>query len=222
MIDGTRQIVFRHYNGAAWEPAELLTTTYNSSSYPSVAVCSGGNVHVAWEDERFGRYEIYHRMHTAAGWQPEVRLTAKAADDKSQRPSLGAGAAGQVHLVWYDNRDVGYDIYYKNARPDQIADVPEPSVPGMPLTLSRVFPNPSTAGTEILFGLGVPASPAVSVFDVRGRKVWDLECDILPPGYHQISWDGRDLRGHRVSPGLYFLKIEAGGQSSTAKIVVLR
>ena len=221
-VDGTRQVHYRHYDGSAWTPVEMLTTTYSASSFPSVAVCTGGNVHVAWEDERFEEFEIYYRMRTAAGWQPEARLTATPMADESRHPVLGTGHDGRVHLLWYDERNTRFDIFYKCAIPNQLAAIPGDGLPAVILSLTRVFPNPSISGTTITFGIGASAEPVVSIFDVRGRKVWDIDCENLPPGYHRVFWDGTDLNGRPVSPGLYFLRVEAGGQSASAKVVLLR
>jgi hypothetical protein len=45
----------------------------------------------------------------------------------------------------------------------------------------------------------------------------------LPPGSQQsIVWDGRDNDGAVVSNGLYLYRIEAGGQTSTGRLIHLR
>ncbi|UCG42092.1 MAG: exo-alpha-sialidase, partial [candidate division WOR-3 bacterium] len=71
----------------------------------------GPVVHVAWEDFRNGAPELYYARSTDAGttWG-RTRLTS---DDNfmSQFPSL-AISGSHVHVVWHDNRDGNWEIYY--------------------------------------------------------------------------------------------------------------
>jgi flagellar hook assembly protein FlgD len=41
----------------------------------------------------------------------------------------------------------------------------------------------------------------------------------LEAGEHSARWDGRDDGGHEVAAGLYFAKLEAGGNARTVRIV---
>jgi hypothetical protein len=84
-------------------------------------------------------------------------------------------------------------------------------------------PNPFGASTEIAFS--VPAgreSASLAVYDVAGREVLTLVDGRLEPGAQSVVWDGRDSRGHRVAPGIYFCRLEVAGESATRKMVVLR
>ena len=43
-----------------------------------------------------------------------------------------------------------------------------------------------------------------------------------PAGRGAVSWDGRDNAGHRIAPGVYFTRMEAGGYRTSRGIVLLR
>jgi hypothetical protein len=45
---------------ADWAPSKRLTWNSGSSYCPAMPVYSSGNVHVVWEDDTPGNYEIYY------------------------------------------------------------------------------------------------------------------------------------------------------------------
>ena len=62
----------------------------------------------------------------------------------------------------------------------------------------------------------------LAVFDLRGRRVRQLAAGVLPPGEHSFSWDRRDASGRPTAAGTYLLRLIAGGEQLTRKIVVVR
>jgi hypothetical protein len=98
-------------DGITWSVETRLTEDDNFSNVPSVAVAEN-NVHVAWEENRDGNFEMYFKSSTDNGqnWGTNMRLTDDAADSYS--PSLAASGSN-VHLVWQDMRDANEEIYYK-------------------------------------------------------------------------------------------------------------
>ncbi len=113
--DGNFEIYYKNStdNGFSWNADTRLTNNISISENPTI-VCSGSYVHVTWFDERDGNCEIYHKrsMDNGVTWGADTRLTNDAAN--SYYTSL-ATAGNDVHLVWYDNRDGNYEIYYKKS-----------------------------------------------------------------------------------------------------------
>ena len=62
----------------------------------------------------------------------------------------------------------------------------------------------------------------VQVFDYRGRLVRTLLRDEVGVGPHEITWNGRDNQGARVSSGIYFYRIQAGDFTSTKRMFLLK
>jgi hypothetical protein len=83
----------------------------------------------------------------------------------------------------------------------------------------RPHPNPSADVTRIEWTMPQAAHARVRVFDVAGRRVNTLVDRSLDAGEHEAMWDGRDQRGAAVAPGVYFVRIEAGGNSANRKLV---
>jgi hypothetical protein len=98
-----------------------------------------------------------------------------------------------------------------------------------PVGLPEVFafdqmsPNPVSDRAVFRYELPVNAVVALTVYDVRGRRVRaGVEHRELPAGRYAWEWDLRDDSGTRVPPGIYFHRFEAAGSSWTVKSVVLR
>ena len=113
--DGNNEIYYKRSTdgGVSWETDTRLTNNSAYSYIPSISV-SGSVVHVVWLDLRDGNWEIYYNRSTDAGisWGADTRLTNHFAD--SYTPSISVSGS-VLHVVWYDNRDNNYEIYYKRS-----------------------------------------------------------------------------------------------------------
>ncbi len=94
-----------------------------------------------------------------------------------------------------------------------------PSVGGRVLPAS---PNPFRLSTSVRFELSQAASVRLEIFDVRGARVAVLmEGNVLPAGGHASTWDGRDHAGRLAPPGIYLVRLEAGGKTWAGRVVRL-
>ncbi|KAA3618549.1 MAG: T9SS C-terminal target domain-containing protein [Calditrichaeota bacterium] len=82
---------------------------------------------------------------------------------------------------------------------------------GIPLVykLSHNYPNPFNIETTIEFGIPKASSVTIEIFNSIGQKVNNIEMINLSPGYHKVSWNGRDEFGNIVATGVYFYKLKA-------------
>jgi List-Bact-rpt repeat protein/fibronectin type III domain protein len=88
--------------------------------------------------------------------------------------------------------------------------------------LEPAVPNPVRRAASFAFGLPAPGKVSLTVWDARGARVRQLVSGMMPPGRSLARWDGRDARGRLAPSGVYFLRLEAGRQVRTAKLVVAR
>jgi hypothetical protein len=79
--------------------------------------------------------------------------------------------------------------------------------------------NPSRSDARWRLVLPNPHRVLGTLHDVSGRRIRTLVERDLSAGEHSLVWDGRDHTGSVVRSGLYFCRVEAGGQVLTAKIV---
>jgi len=85
-----------------------------------------------------------------------------------------------------------------------------------------VRPNPVRGVASLSFSLASEGSAAIRIHDIQGRVRRTLAPGALGPGGHVVLWDGRDDAGARVAQGVYFVRLEAGRNAQTAKILVIR
>jgi FlgD Ig-like domain len=100
------------------------------------------------------------------------------------------------------------------------SDVGVPLNPG--LTLHDPMPNPFNPTTVLAFDLAEVSEVVLSIHDLSGRTVRTLVNETRSSGNHQVSWDGRDHGGQRVSSGIYFYRIRAGEYSETKRMALVK
>jgi hypothetical protein len=98
--------------------------------------------------------------------------------------------------------------------------------PGAPvasaLALAAPSPNPAAGAVRLAFTLLVAGPVRLQVVAVDGRAVARLVDGPLAAGAHEARWDGLDASGRPAPPGLYFVRLEAGGARRGARLVRLR
>ncbi|MDE0425974.1 MAG: T9SS type A sorting domain-containing protein [Candidatus Poribacteria bacterium] len=87
------------------------------------------------------------------------------------------------------------------------------------------YPNPFNPETWIPYQLAKPADVTLTIYDIQGRVVQNLDLGHQRAGmYHRRSraahWDGRNALGEPVASGLYFYTLTAGDFSATRKMLI--
>jgi len=90
------------------------------------------------------------------------------------------------------------------------------------IATGRIWPSPFDDRTFVQFDLPSPAGARLDVFDVSGRRVRTLFHGRLAAGDYRFLWDGRDGHGERVPAGSYSLRLEAGQDSWTWRVMHVR
>ena len=89
------------------------------------------------------------------------------------------------------------------------------------------YPNPFNPETWMPYHLADTSDVAITIYDMRGTVVRQLELGHLPPGYYTSRsraayWDGRNHVGERVASGMYFYQLAADNVSLLRKMVILK
>ena len=80
-----------------------------------------------------------------------------------------------------------------------------------------ISPNPLSTKARIEYELIEPGHVNLIIFNHIGQPIETLINQYQPRGQHQITWVAEGL-----ASGIYFYSLQAGGQSATGKMVVLR
>ncbi len=91
------------------------------------------------------------------------------------------------------------------------------------LALRPNAPNPFGPSTVIHYELPGGAPVLLTIHSASGRAVRTLiDHEHRGEGPHAVRWNGRDDRGQPVAAGAYFYRLDAGGETLTAKMILLK
>lgn len=90
--------------------------------------------------------------------------------------------------------------------------------PGPHMALHGARPNPSLSGLSAAFTLPDAAAARLDLTDLAGRRITTRDVGALGPGEHVVNL----TEGRRLAPGVYMLRLTRGGESLTARAVVIR
>ncbi len=96
--------------------------------------------------------------------------------------------------------------------------------PTMPTSyaLRQNVPNPFNPVTTIQYQLPVAGHVRIDVYNIAGRHVRTLVDEEQEPGYRNTVWDGTNQGGQKVASGVYMYRMQAGGQVSDKRMVLLK
>jgi len=87
---------------------------------------------------------------------------------------------------------------------------------------ARPWPNPAAGAVQFHFTLPQSGPAMLSVLDVAGRRVRAIALPQASAGENDVRWDRHDDAGRELSPGLYFARLEAAGESIAWPLVLAR
>ena len=87
------------------------------------------------------------------------------------------------------------------------------------------YPNPFNPETWIPYQLAQSADVKLTIYDLQGRVVRDLDLGHQRAGMYQSKsraayWDGRNAQGESVASGIYFYTLKAGDFTATRKLLI--
>jgi hypothetical protein len=146
---------------------------------------------------------------------------------KDIRFTLGAWwNKARLHFLVYVNDMTTKEVFNVGeiAYEDLIAttDVPMPiPMPVGRMDLLPISPNPITGSAVLSYSLPVAGRVRLGVFDITGRLVMRMVDGSVSAGYHSVTWHGTDQGGQRIASGVYFVRLEAAGDSRTRRVTVV-
>ena len=83
------------------------------------------------------------------------------------------------------------------------------------------YPNPFYSSTTIEYNLDSNTYVKIWITDVLGREVKTLLSTRQNQGNHSIVWEGDNLSGQKVKPGIYNISISYGPYSASKRVILL-
>ncbi|MCG3215413.1 MAG: hypothetical protein KAS63_01775, partial [Candidatus Heimdallarchaeota archaeon] len=122
-----RDIFYRRWDSltSSWTTIEVVSTESTSeSAYPSLAIDSAGNMHIAWYDftdyagSGTDRDIFYRRWDSSSSSWTVTEVVSTESTGISWKPTLAIDSAGNTHVAWEDWTDytgagTDPDIFYK-------------------------------------------------------------------------------------------------------------
>jgi len=127
---------------------------------------------------------------------------------------VGPGSGDQV------SNYVDYDPWLTDSVP--VSNVGEQEPEQNVFFISKCCPNPFMDKTLIEYNLIKSSNVNISVYNTLGARIRVLLNERQNTGTHTITWDGSDENGNKLPGGFYFLRIEAGANKATRKLLLIR
>jgi hypothetical protein len=87
--------------------------------------------------------------------------------------------------------------------------------------LANNYPNPFNPATTIKYALPEASSVKLEIYNVVGQVVRTLVADHQNAGRYVVQWDAANDSGHSLSSGIYFYRLQAGGEFLEVKKMLL-
>ena len=86
----------------------------------------------------------------------------------------------------------------------------------------KAYPNPFKDNTTLSYILPENQLVHLSIYNLKGQKVFSLQDAPHQKGLNTVTWSGADDFGRQVSSGIYFSKLITSGKVITSKMVMLK
>ncbi|MCF7811152.1 carboxypeptidase regulatory-like domain-containing protein, partial [bacterium] len=84
-------------------------------------------------------------------------------------------------------------------------------------TIENIYPNPFNNSAQVKFGLPDEGMVRISIFDLSGRVVKELQ-----PTKYQAGWHSLNISAEDWTSGIYMIRINSESGSLTGKLLLLR
>jgi len=201
-------IYYSRFDGSGWSEPAPIAPDSSDDIMPAIAAAPDGSVWAVWQSSRSGHGDIVVSRYQG-GWSDPQAVTNDAAHDYD--PSICSDSSGSVWTAWASDRRGYWNIY---AAKSPLTGVRE-GKSEVRLAKFELMPNPLTSGRAAIRYCLPKAGPlSISVSDVAGRSVfftWSLGHSVTG----SLPLDLRNLSG-----GVYLVRLDAGGVSSSRSLVI--
>ena len=88
--------------------------------------------------------------------------------------------------------------------------------------LAQNYPNPFNSGTVFRYRTAVAGPVELSVYNLAGQRVAQLQAGWRAAGVQQVAWDGRSGRGETLASSVYIYRLQTREGVLAKKLLLLR
>ncbi len=89
-------------------------------------------------------------------------------------------------------------------------------------SLEQNYPNPFSGTTNIKYTLNEAMPVTLNIYNIKGQFVHTIFKGFMTPAEYTLEWQGTDADNHRLPSGIYLLRLKAGIETVTRKVVLLK
>jgi hypothetical protein len=198
-FDSSQRLRFRNRNGDLplvirdWTAAEIPGGIPTTSSWHKMTIRMVGN-----------QFWLY--------WDDVILPGCPYTDDTHTRGYFGAYIFNMLSTTSVTKVEDVVVSSSESAAPPTITILPTNA------GLLAAYPNPFNPSTNLTFTLDRSAAVKLSIFDAQGRPISTLiNGQILQSGQHTMPWNAGNLPA-----GVYLTRLEAGNQSVSQRVVLVK
>ncbi|MBI4295413.1 MAG: hypothetical protein HY669_04520 [Chloroflexi bacterium] len=97
--------------GDDWSDSENVSRNTGSSTNPRILSDAQGNLHLAWNDDTPGNWDIYYASRPRGGLWSKAENVSRT-KGASGFPALALDSKGTLHLAWHDDTPGNFEVYH--------------------------------------------------------------------------------------------------------------
>jgi hypothetical protein len=204
--------MYSFYNGSQWSEPELVV---NDPKQQRLVYDNYNNVHIVDYEKMGDGYKLVHYQKINGLWQGYIVDIA----NNILFPDLEIFS--NTLLLVYNKSAIpqNADVYF--CKYNIITGLNQEHN-GIIFTEMNLFPNPFKDETNIDFGINKQGIIELSVYDIEGKLISKMFTENKLPDTYRTIWNGKDLNGKEVKPGLYIVRLLSGRNIVTKPVEKLK
>ena len=192
----------------------------------AIAVDGSGNIYVTGSSYNLDLdikddWDYATVKYNSEGQEQWVARYNGPGNSSDEANAIAVDGSGNVYVTGYSEGNK-WSVYTTIKYSGETGIVDE--IINLPSTvyLGNNYPNPFNSSTTIQYTLPRNEYVRLSIYSISGQLVKTIENGVRSVGVHTESWNGTDARGRSATSGIYFYRLEAGGETFVKKMVLMR
>ncbi|RMF06329.1 MAG: T9SS C-terminal target domain-containing protein [Candidatus Neomarinimicrobiota bacterium] len=89
-------------------------------------------------------------------------------------------------------------------------------------SLAAPYPNPFNPTTTIRFAVPYRGPVQITIYSLLGEEIATLQSGSVSPGWHTVSWNGKNSRQQPVPTGLYLIRLSSRETTLSRRVLLLK